>query len=269
MQYTALGSETHFRMAPAKVATDGIVIGVISNNEPDAHNTVLLPEGGDYEHYLRSSGSISWEHSLAPDRGSLPVGICERIDRTATSLIGTVRFRDDAFSRDVYECYKDGSVRGFSVEFIPKQGTPPTRQEIRENPSWGDVKEVYRKWTLRGLSATATPSCPGAVAIQVRSALHAPKAPSKPLTRAQERQIADVIKAVTSPEHIEFMMNIARERRALETKQSELAIRAACLRRGVSSGTLDAVLGRKLQEQSELNDAEVRSASKNCITGYY
>lgn len=171
MNTTLTPSARQIRHIRAEDHGGGIVVGIFSNMDVDAHNTILMPSGCDYNLYMSNSRAVNWQHGT-DHRGRVPIATTESIGVEGRNLIGTIRFGSDAFSQSVYHSFRDGTTRGFSIEFMPKKGQygPPRKEEIRAFPGWKNVETVYRAWQLMGVAATPEPSNANAVAIEVRSA---------------------------------------------------------------------------------------------------
>jgi phage head maturation protease len=171
------GTTTETRMlyrhlrATVQTPSQGRVVALFNAPTVDQHNTVILPQGCDHSHYMTAGRSVTWEHGLDAVRGGIPVAKTESIRQSKQGLIGEFQFREDPFSQSVFEAYKDGSARGFSVEFLPRKGGygRPTAEELRSHPEWKGVTEVHRNWLLRGISATVIPSNPDTLTLEVRS----------------------------------------------------------------------------------------------------
>lgn len=149
----------------------GVVLGIFSSMDIDAHNTVLIPSGCDYSIYMNNSRAVNWQHGRGR-RDGVPVARTESIGLEDGKLVGTVKFAADEFSQSIYQSFREGMTRGFSVEIAARKGDfgPPRKEEIRAYPKWKTVDLIYRKWLLTGLAVTSAPSNPSAVAIEVRSA---------------------------------------------------------------------------------------------------
>lgn len=160
---------THRRTVTAKINTNCV----------DRYNTVIVPKGGDWSNFMRSGPAVLWEHGNDPNRGRLPVAHCNSLKyrKMDDDILGVVQFKGDDFSSQVMEMYADGTLRSFSVEFLPdaaKSGRP-TQEEVRANPSWGGAHTIYRSWELTGFSAVSYPGNPEALALAVERGLWVPE----------------------------------------------------------------------------------------------
>lgn len=152
-------------------AKQGLLTAVVSTADVDQHDTVLLPQGCDYEHYMKTGAPVTWEHGKDRTRGYVPVANALAIMATNRGLEAEVQFRmNDPWSRDIFGCYEDGTIRSFSVEFIHAEVSKPTQAELKRRPDWARAYGgIIRRWTLAGLTACTVPSCPGVQTLRVRS----------------------------------------------------------------------------------------------------
>jgi hypothetical protein len=115
---------------------------------------------------------ILFDHGRSHERGSLPVAnaVSYGPDRYKGRpvFVGTARFWEgDAFAERLFDRYASGEMRGWSVQCLPVEASPPTREEIRAR---GDLKEcdiVYRATRLCEVSAVSLPSNPGTLTLSV------------------------------------------------------------------------------------------------------
>lgn len=151
------------------------VTAKINTNCVDRYNTVIVPRGGDWSNFMRSGPAVLWEHGNDPNRGRLPVAHCSSLKyrKADDDILGVMQFKSDDFSNQVMEMYASGTLRSFSVEFLPdaaKSGRP-TQDEVRANPTWGQAHTIYRSWELTGFSAVSYPGNPEALAVAIERGL--------------------------------------------------------------------------------------------------
>lgn len=171
MNTTLTPSARQIRHIRAEDQGGGFVRGIFSTMDVDAHNTVLIPTGCDYSMYMNNSRAVNWQHGRGR-RDGVPVARTESIGIEDGKLVGTIKFAADEFSQSIYNSFREGMTRGFSVEIYSRKGGsgPPRKEEIRAFPGWKNVETIYRAWQLMGLAVTPSPSNANAVAIEVRSA---------------------------------------------------------------------------------------------------
>lgn len=133
------------------------VVARINTSGIDRLKTIIDPLGCDVSHFNKTR-SVLWNHGLDPIRGTVPIGHGEaRVRRTERDMIGKTRFRSDDFSAQLFEAYKEGALRGWSIKAGVHEASPPTREELRSRPELEGCETIYRKWDLIEFSATPTP----------------------------------------------------------------------------------------------------------------
>jgi len=133
------------------------VVARINTAAVDRLRTVIDPLGADTSHFNKTA-SVLWQHGLDPIRGTVPIGHgWVKVRRAEKDMLGKTKFGKDDFSNALFEGYKDGSIRGWSIKAGVQESSPPTREEIRSNPALSECEMIYRKWDLIEYSATPTP----------------------------------------------------------------------------------------------------------------
>lgn len=144
----------------------------------DRYKTVICPSGGDWSNFMRSGPAVLWEHGNDPTRGRAPVAHCSSIKyrKVDDDLLAVMQFKSDPFSSEILDHYASGTLRSFSVEFLPDgdRSGRPTSEEVRKNPEWGQAHTVYRTWEMTGVSAVSYPGNPEALALAVERGLWVP-----------------------------------------------------------------------------------------------
>lgn len=133
------------------------VVARINTSGVDRLKTVIDPLGCDVSHFNKTR-SVLWNHGLDPIRGTVPIGQGHaKIRRSERDMLGKTAFRSDDFSSQLFDAYKDGTLRGWSIKAGVHEASPPTREEIRSRPELEGCETIYRKWDLIEFSATPTP----------------------------------------------------------------------------------------------------------------
>jgi hypothetical protein len=155
------------------------IVSKINTGAIDRHRSWIQTLGIDLEEY-RANPVVLWEHGQEPVRGKLPIARNGwiRIEKDGLGrLMARTDFRDDEFSRMLYDAYVDGGLRGWSIRAIPVEFGRPTREEIRSRPELEDGCDVvYRRSTLVEYSATCLPSNPETLTTLVERGLWLPDA---------------------------------------------------------------------------------------------
>jgi hypothetical protein len=166
---------------------DRTLVARLNTDEIDRYVTVIDARGGRFENYRKLGGPLFWEHGKDVRRGSDPVGSNVWIKKSGgrrVDVIGKYRFLKDDFSQQRYEWYRDGVLRGFSVNILPDmdQSGPPTKAEIAERPELEDMQRaftesrgqrgiIFRSWDLAEVSCTGIPGNASAITIEQASRL--------------------------------------------------------------------------------------------------
>jgi len=128
---------------------------VISTDATDRMGESVLPEGIDQKNF-RKNPVVVWAH----DYSMLPIGKAEFVKRSGNQLISRMKFADHEFANEVFNLYKDGFLKAFSIGFIPKEWED------------GDGKKTpyrtYKKWELLEYSAVPIPANPEALQLAVQ-----------------------------------------------------------------------------------------------------
>lgn len=139
------------------------VVARINTASRDRYNTVILPRGCQSKGWRASGGPVLWEHGKHPMRFTDPIANGDKLWNNGgpqpTELIAEPVFLQDDFSQQKLEWYRDGKVKGWSVNILPiaRSAGPPTKDELRSRPDWEGVDSIYREWELAEFSGTVLP----------------------------------------------------------------------------------------------------------------
>jgi len=140
---------------------------VISSAMIDRDREVLLPKGVELDNYLKNP-VVLWAH----DHHSLPIAKAVGIWRGREQLRAKAQFPpkgESSFSDNVYNLYKGGFLKAFSVGFIPKKWHEPSEKEVEKTPAWANADRIYDEWELLEFSAVPVPANPDALAQAVKA----------------------------------------------------------------------------------------------------
>lgn len=150
------------------------VVAVVTTDAIDRHKEVVLPSGIDLKAY-RANPVVLWSHNSSFGHDLPPIGKCVWIKPTGDrkGLVAKTQFAKDEFSANIFELFKDGFLKGFSIGFQPEMEamSAPTSKELRDRPEWKDVRTIYRKSSLLEYSAVSIPANAEALAIAVSKGL--------------------------------------------------------------------------------------------------
>lgn len=146
------------------------VRAVWSDDSTDHYRTVFH-QGGIDTSVFASNPIILFEHGKHPTRAGLPIGQAlewgvEKY-RGRNALIGVTRFHEDEFSDARFEDYASGRLRGWSINALPVDASPPTREEARARPEWAQAETVFREVKLLEVSAVSLPGNAGTLTLSV------------------------------------------------------------------------------------------------------
>ncbi len=148
---------------------DMSVVCRINTSGRDRYNTVIAAHGGRFKNFRSAGAPVLWEHGKHPQRWTDPIANSPKLwnngGPVATEIIAQPTFLSDDFSRQRFEWYRDGKVKGWSVNILPtmSQCGPPTKDELRSRPDWEGVETVFRDWDLAEFSGTVIPGNADAV----------------------------------------------------------------------------------------------------------
>ena len=141
------------------------VVTIISTGVVDRDSEVLVPSGAALDNYMKNP-VVPWSHnSMDP-----PIGKALWVKRTASKLTAKVKFALTDRAEEVWQLFKGGYLKAFSVGFLPTEmPSMPTPDEIRKNPEWASARRVFRKWELLEFSPVTVPANPEALMLAFKS----------------------------------------------------------------------------------------------------
>ncbi len=155
----------------AKVTIDDseprTVISTISTGAVDRDKEVLLPKGAEMESY-RANPVVLWGH----DNQSPPIGKNVWIKTTSKGMIAKTEFADTPRGNEVFELFKGGFLKAFSVGFNPTEHRQPTTKDLTKHPEWAEVRRIYSKWEMLEYSVVPIPANPDALVTAVGKGLN-------------------------------------------------------------------------------------------------
>jgi len=139
------------------------ITATISTGIVDRENEVLLPKGAEFEQYLKNP-VVLWAHSYK----DTPIAKAQWIKKGSKYIQAKAKFADTVKAEEIYQLYKGGFLKAFSVGFLPKETHSPTPDEIKKHPEWAEAHLIYDKWELLEFSAVPVPANPEALAVAVK-----------------------------------------------------------------------------------------------------
>jgi len=146
------------------------VTATISTGIVDRENEVLLPKGADFERYLENP-VVLWAHEYR----DTPIAKAMWIKKGSKYIQAKAKFADTVKAEEIYQLFKGGFLKAFSVGFLPKETHQPTPEEIKKHPEWAEVTKIYDRWELLEFSAVPVGTNPEALAVAVKDLNISPK----------------------------------------------------------------------------------------------
>ncbi len=88
----------------------------ISTNTVDRMKEVLDPAGVDVSNF-RKNPVVLWAHNYDQP----PIGKALWVKRDGQGILSKVKFASTEFAQEIFQLYKEGFLKAFSVGFIPKE----------------------------------------------------------------------------------------------------------------------------------------------------
>lgn len=136
---------------------EGTMVALISTGGMDRQRESLDPDGVDMRNYKKNP-VVLWAH----DYSQLPIGKALWTKREGNGIVSKIKFASHELAQEVFQLYKDGIMKAFSVGFIPKE------YEDASDKDWHDPKKprrTYKTWELLEFSAVPVPANPEALAL--------------------------------------------------------------------------------------------------------
>lgn len=124
----------------------------ISSNAKDRQGEVLEPKGVDLKNYLKNP-VVLWAH----DYSLPPIGKALWVRRDGDTVVSKVQFAKTPFAQEIFQLFKEGFLKAFSVGFMPKEWTDGDGQKT--------PYRTYSKWEMLEYSAVPVPANPEAIAL--------------------------------------------------------------------------------------------------------
>lgn len=127
----------------------------ISTDTIDRMKEVLDPKGVDVSQY-RKNPVVLWAH----DYEKPPIGKALWVKRDGQGILSKVKFATTSFAQEIFQLYKEGFLKAFSVGFIPR--------ETEDGDGEKQPRRTYKKWELLEYSAVPVPANPDALALAIQ-----------------------------------------------------------------------------------------------------
>lgn len=125
---------------------------LVSTDAIDRMGEVLSPDGADLKQFKKNP-VVLWAHNYSHP----PIGKALWIKKTAEGILSKVQFAATEFAQEVFQLYKDGFMKAFSVGFIPKKWDDGDEKK--------EISRTYNEWEMIEYSAVPVPANPEALAL--------------------------------------------------------------------------------------------------------
>ena len=142
---------------------------LVSTNAVDRYREVIDPDGMDAKNF-RKNPVVLWAH----DYSQPPIGKALWIKKEGDGIVSKVKFADTARGKEIFQLYKDGFMKAFSIGFIPMEtenmpmDDPMTPEKPQDHKK---PRKIYRKWELLEYSAVPIPANPEALQLCIQRGL--------------------------------------------------------------------------------------------------
>lgn len=180
---------------------DKTIVAHVSTKTRDRHDEVVDPEGLDLKQFKKNP-VVLWAH----DYWSPPIGKALWIKQDEKGIIAKTQFAPDEFSQRIFELFKGGFMKAFSIGFMPKEWTDGDGNKT--------ARRTYTKSELLEYSPVPVPANPDALALALEKGII-----TKDMKETLERR-AVAPGAPKEPE-TEDEKKAAKEKAAAEKKKEE------------------------------------------------
>ena len=140
------------------------ITAVISTGSIDRDKEVVKATGGNFDSYLKNP-VVLWAH----DYKEMPIAKTVWLKQGTKKITAKARFAETEMAEEVYQLYKGGFLKAFSIGFIPKKRHSPTPDDIKKNPDLVDAWNIIDEWELLEFSAVPIPANPEALMQAVKT----------------------------------------------------------------------------------------------------
>lgn len=151
----------------------------ISSNAKDRQGEVLEPKGVDLKNYLKNP-VVLWAH----DYSMPPIGKALWVRRDGDTVVSKVQFAKTPFAQEIFQLFKEGFLKAFSVGFMPK--------EWEDGDGQKKPYRTYTKWEMLEYSAVPVPANPEAIALAMQKGILKDESLIKAFT-AQEAAVEEEV----------------------------------------------------------------------------
>ena len=123
------------------------VTAIVSTADRDRDGEIVSPRGIELDGYLKNP-VLLWAHRYMDP----PIGRAMWVKRKKDGLVAKFEFSKSQFANEIYQLYKDGFLRAFSIGFIPLD--------------YDEKEKVHKKILLLEVSAVPVPANENALVVE-------------------------------------------------------------------------------------------------------
>lgn len=142
---------------------EGTLTAYISTGGVDRMSEVLDPAGADMSNYKKNP-VVLWAH----DYSLPPIGKALWVKKDGEGILSKVKFASTEFAQEIFQLYKEGFMKAFSVGFIPKE---TQEHDVKESDRGKKPYRTFRKWELLEYSAVPVPANPEALSLAMQKGI--------------------------------------------------------------------------------------------------
>jgi len=172
---------------------EGTITAFVSTNARDRMDEVLDPKGADLKNYSKNP-VVLWAH----DYSRPPIGKALWTKRSGEGILSKVKFASTEFAQEIFQLYKEGFLKAFSVGFMPK--------DYEDGDGVKIPRRTYKSWEMLEYSAVPVPANPEALTLAVQKGILK----------------SDEVKHALEPKSDEFTDEMIEEKEAEPVKAEEL-----------------------------------------------
>jgi uncharacterized protein len=139
------------------------VTAVISTSSIDRDHEVLKASGIKLDSFIKNP-VVPWSHNTFEP----PIGKAIWIKKGTKRITAKVKFAMTERANEVWELFKGGFLKAFSVGFMPLKGHVPTTDEIKKNPDLAEARFIYDEWELLEFSPVTIPANAEALVMAIK-----------------------------------------------------------------------------------------------------
>jgi len=123
------------------------VTAIVSTADRDRDGEIVSPRGIELDGYLKNP-VLLWAHRYMDP----PIGRAMWVKRKKDGLVAKFEFSKSQFANEIYQLYKDGFLRAFSIGFIPLD--------------YDEKEKIHKKILLLEVSAVPVPANENALVVE-------------------------------------------------------------------------------------------------------